>query len=213
MGNLLIILTVLQTFLAGLDGNTLATDFSISVSEQTSQSISYSGKITMHGEKFLLSAFGSDAAYDGKTLYVYNEDLDELTLSNPTEQELLESNPLLFARALYKQCNITERLAKDNVTTIITLTPKNAGTGIKRMVLRVKQLPAAKTTQSSATDALSAATATYSASAAAPQYIPVMIEVVEDGKNTTLQMKNAQYISKQPAWKIEKEGAYLNDLR
>ena len=128
-----IILTILSSFLSGLETKTLQSDLTLTVAADAAQPLNYTGAITMQGEKFRVAIFDMQAAYDGNTLYIYNEDTDELTLSHPTEQELLETNPFLYARALSKVCNITEREA--NGSTIITLTPKDQSAGIQRFTL------------------------------------------------------------------------------
>ena len=101
MSHLLIILTAtLASFLTGLETKTLQTDFTLTISENVSQPLNITGTITVHGEQFLLSALDYDAAYDGKTFYLWQPDTEELTLSIPTKEELLEINPFLFAKAL-----------------------------------------------------------------------------------------------------------------
>ena len=97
---LLIILTALSSFLTGLETKTLQTDFTLTIAENVSQPMNITGTITVHGTQFLLSALDYDAAYDGKTLYIWQPDTEELTLSNPTDEELLEVNPFLYAKAL-----------------------------------------------------------------------------------------------------------------
>ena len=109
MKTMLMILTVLSSFLTNLETKTLQSDFTVTVAEEVNAPMNYPGTITMSGNCFRLSMFSVDAAYDGKTMYMYSGDTDELTLSNPTDQELVETNPLLYAKALVPVCNVTER--------------------------------------------------------------------------------------------------------
>lgn len=189
---LLIIFTVLQSLLATLEQKTLVSDVSISIADQQSQPITYTGSLAMHGKQFTLSMFNMEAAYDGNTLYIYSEDLEELTLSSPTEEELVQTNPFLYAQALLPICQYTEKVVGDK--TMITLTPNKPsaeeGDGsvlpISKFVLRV-------------------ATATL---------LPVSAEIHEtEGNITTLRLTKAQYTDNPPAFIIEKEGAFINDLR
>ena len=133
MKMLLVILIALSSFLTGLETKTLQADFTLTIAADASQPLNHTGSITLQGTQFKLSVFDMEAAYDGNTLYIYSADTDELTLSHPSEQELLETNPFLYAQALSKVCNITEREA--NGTTIITLTPKDQSIGIQRFTL------------------------------------------------------------------------------
>ena len=181
---LLITLTVLQSLLATLEQKTLVSDFSISIADQSAQPMTYTGDLTMHGKQFALSMFDMEAAYDGNTLYMYSEDTEELTLSTPTEEELTQTNPFLYAQALLPICQCAEKVIGDK--TQITLTPNDQSAGIAKFVLRV-------------------ATATI---------LPTHIEIHEtDGKQTTLRLNNARYTDETPSFVIEKEGAFVNDLR
>lgn len=181
---LLITLTVLQSLLATLEQKTLVSDFSISIAEQQAQPMTYTGNLTMHGKQFTLSMFAMEAAYDGNTLYMYSEELEELTLSTPTEEDLTQTNPFLYAQTLLPICQYAEKVMGDK--TQMTLTPNDQSAGIAKFVLRV-------------------ATATL---------LPTHIEIHEtDGKLTTLRLNNAHYTDETPSFTIEKEGAFINDLR
>jgi outer membrane lipoprotein-sorting protein len=181
---LLIILTVLQSLLAMLEQKTLVSDFSISIADQSSQPLTYTGDLAMHGKQFKLSMFAMDAAYDGNTLYMYSEDTEELTLSTPTEEELTQTNPFLYAQALLPVCQYAEKVVGEK--TQVTLTPNEQSAGIEKFVLRV-------------------VTTTV---------LPTAIDIYEvGGKVTTLRLNNARYTEETPAFTIEKEGAFVNDLR
>lgn len=183
--------SVLTDFLAALEQQTLQSDFTITVSEEVSQPMNYPGSITMQGNRFRLAMFDTEAAYDGNTLYIYSASTDELTLSKPTESELLEANPFLYAKALVEVCTISERPAKDPAQTIITLTPKDQSVGIQRFTLRLRRTDKGGKTQ----------------------YLPMSVEIKEGKQLTTLTLKNPQYIATPPAFRLDYPDAYLNDLR
>ena len=181
---ILTILTVLSSFLANLETKTLQSDFTVTVSEEVNAPMNYPGSIVMSGRKFRLEMFALEAAYDGKTLYMYSAETDELTLSNPTEQELLESNPLLYAKALVPVCNVVERESGDK--TIITLTPKDQSIGINRFVLQIRTA----------------------------DLIPLQLEIKEGKKTSSLKFKDPQFIPSKQEYKIVPDkDTYINDLR
>ena len=158
-----------------------------SLAEEINAPMNYPGSIVMRGDKFRLEMFGLDAAYDGKTLYMYSGETDELTLSNPTEEELLEANPLRYAKALVPVCNTTERTTSDGKQTIITLTPKDQSIGINRFTLRVRN----------------------------DDLIPLSVEIKEGKKISTLKMKNPVFLSSSPVpFTITPDkDTYINDMR
>lgn len=188
---LLIILTVLSSFLTNLETRTLQSDFTITVSEEVNAPMNYPGSLTMCGQSFLLKMFNLEAAYDGKTLYMYSPEIDELTLSNPTEQELVEANPFLYAKALVGVCNVVERPSSDAKQTIVTLTPKDRSIGIDRFTLRVRN----------------------------EDLLPLSIEIKEGKKTSILKLKEPKFEVQGDKVQVTKytilpgTNTYVNDLR
>ena len=187
MKMLLTILTILSSFLANLETKTLQSQFTVTVSEEVNAPMNFPGEIIMQGSKFRLEMFDLEAAYDGKTMYMYSSQTDELTLSNPTEEELLESNPLLYAKALVPVCNIVERTSQDGSQTIVTLTPKDQSIGINRFVLKVRN----------------------------SDLMPLSVEIKEGKKTSTLKMKEPKFVQgAKEAYVITPEkDTYVNDMR
>ena len=181
---LIITLTILQSLFSTLEQKTLQSNFSITITQEQTQPMTYAGTLAMRDQKFALEFIGIEAAYDGQTLYMYSEDTEELTLSTPTEEELIQTNPFLYARALLPLCEYAEKAVGDK--TQITLTPRDQSLGINKFVLRL-------------------VTTTL---------LPVSAEIHEsDGKVTTLRLNNPEYKNECPKFSIEKPEAFINDLR
>ena len=185
---ILTILTILSSFLANLETKTLQSQFTVTVAEEVNAPMNYPGEIIMQGNKFRLEMFDIEAAYDGKTMYMYSGQTDELTLTNPTEQELLESNPLLYAKALVPVCNVTERTTQDGSQTIVTLTPKDQSIGINRFVLKIRN----------------------------SDLMPLSVEIKEGKKTSTLKLKEPKFVASNPDYIYvlkPSKNTYLNDMR
>ena len=181
---LIITLTILQSLFSTLEQKTLQSDFSITITQEQTQPMTYAGTLAMRDEKFALEFIGIEAAYDGQTLYMYSEDTEELTLSTPTEEELIQTNPFLYARALLPLCEYAEKAVGDK--TQITLTPRDQSLVINKFMLRL-------------------VTTTL---------LPVAAEIHEsDGKVTTLRLNNPEYKNECPKFSIDKPEAFFNDLR
>ena len=186
MSILLTILTILTSFLSNLETKTLQSDFVVTVAEEVNAPMNYPGTLTMQGTLFQLTMFDIQAAYDGKTLYMYSAQTDELTLTNPSEQELIETNPLLYAKALQDACNITERTIQDGKQTLISLTPKDLSIGINRFVLKVRN----------------------------EDLMPLQIEIKEGNKTSTLKFKEPKFITTKQQYVLTPEkDTYVNDMR
>lgn len=178
--------STLPALLSSLEDKTLRSDFTLSVTDDQSQPMTYSGTFTMHGRQFLLSMWVIESAFDGQTLYMYSEDSEELTLSTPTEEELLQTNPFLYTKALVPVCQVDEKVLSGKGQTLITLTPDDTSAGIAHFVLKVE-------------------TATL---------LPLSVEIRETtGRTTSIRLTNPAYITDPQSFTIEKPDAFLNDLR
>lgn len=109
---MVLLVTIFELFFARLDTTVFATDYTLTITEQGAPTTT-TGTITMQGTRFVGTLFGSEAAFDGKTLYVYSEDLNEITLTHPTPEEQIDSNPLLYARKLYEEYSTDDRSPLD----------------------------------------------------------------------------------------------------
>lgn len=185
----ILLLSILQALFALLGQKTMSTDFTITVQQQKSQPISYTGSMTMHGEQFVLEAFGTQASYDGSTLFVYNIDANELTLSTPAREELYEANPLLFAQAMADACDVTEVTAQGLTT--ISLVPKDPKIGIDRITMKVKEVTNGKQ----------------------KELQPVTIVLKEPGQTTTVKFTNLTYSDELRQYVLMPQGAFINDIR
>lgn len=187
---ILTLLTILQTLFATIEGNTLQSDLKLTLQQPQQQPITYIGHITMHGEQFVGEIMQMNIAYDGKTLYNYSDETNELTLSTPTQPELYAANPFLFAKAMAEACTVTE--TPNGKSTRVTLIPQDVTTGIKSIILNI------------ATDAQ------------LPYPISIVVSEEAQGgiQTTTLKFTNAAYINTPTDFTITApDGAYVNDIR
>ena len=182
----ILLLTVLQSLFALLGQKTMTTDFTITVQEHASQPVTYTGTLTMHGEQFQLEAFGTQAAFDGTTMYMYNIDANELTLSSPTRDELYQANPLLFAQEMANACEITEKSSQN--LTFITFEPKER-VAIDKITMKVKYIPKQD------------------------EYIPTTIILKEGLQTTTVLFSNLKYSDEVNDFILKPYGAFINDIR
>lgn len=67
-----------------------------------------SGTLTMAGKRFTLALGAVTIWYDGKTQWVYSRNSNEVMVSEPTADELAESNPLLLMSAAPSAYFITQ---------------------------------------------------------------------------------------------------------
>lgn len=91
-------------------GGDVKIGFSIDVAGQTSM-----GVIKLSGQKFCCSTGGNVAWFDGKTMWHYVKDNEEVNVTNPSEKELARMNPYTFLN-IYKngyKCSVTKTTATE----------------------------------------------------------------------------------------------------
>ena len=187
---LLLILSILQSLFTAVETKPLEADINLTVTEQRAQPFSYNGHGVVYGKRFLAALMGYELAYDGRTMYVWAEDTDELTLTTPSEQELLEVNPFLFAREVYKVSRETKKVAADGRTAVITLTPAEQ-TATQRQTTRV----------------------VVRVSREGNDWLPTDIELHEGTKVTKLSFSHVRWADTDIVFVLDHPSAFLNDLR
>ena len=81
----------------------ITSDFIITVENaRDNKKESIPGKIWLKGEKFKLSVKDVDTYFDGKTQSVYLKEAQEVTISNPDEEDLKEINPVMLLKSYQK---------------------------------------------------------------------------------------------------------------
>lgn len=176
--------TTLDRFLRKMDNTTFRAKFTLTIAETASHPENHTGRIAMRGNAFYINLFNTEASYDGKTFYIYSSETKELSISEPTKDELLESNPLLYARELSKVCKVSEK-ASNVGNTIITLVPKDQSKGVQRFELTVK------------TESL----------------MPVSLEVKEGASYTRIMFREGKFSADKPVFVMQRKGATVIDLR
>lgn len=179
----LILLSSLLSFFGQLEKMTLQSDVQLTVTHQQNQPMTYVGKCALRGECFYLSMLSMEAAYDGQTLYVYSEDTQELTLSNPTQQELLETNPIILAKQIAQNSAITERVSGDK--TIYAIVPNDTKWQVNQCIVKIQTLT----------------------------MLPSQIQLYENERTTSLTFIMPTYSQEAMEFKIDKNDVFINDLR
>lgn len=95
------------------------------------------GTLRLSGDKFVAALDGGITTwYDGTTQWVYNPKVDEMTVSNPTPDELATINPFVIVSSLQKSYAPKHLKAPAN-RYVIELTPVSKSADIKKAVITV----------------------------------------------------------------------------
>lgn len=97
---------------------------------------SASGSIVVSGNKFTMMAGGNGVWYDGTNMWTYSKKASETSLTNPTQAELMESNPMEVIKA-YKTSFNARKVSEKGDRCTIKLTPRKKGSSVKEATLTV----------------------------------------------------------------------------
>lgn len=189
---MILLLSIIQALLAALSEQTLQSQIAMTVTTSDAQPLTYKGDICLHADSFRLTLPMMQAAYNGTEMYIYQEEADELTVSIPTEQELLQINPLRYAKAIIALCHIDTQTSADKTQTILTLTPQDSSSELLRemqsLTMRIRNEDA----------------------------MPLYIDMQYKNSGTILRFNNPQYVTSHAPFTLSQEDfpdAYFNDLR
>ena len=92
------------------------------------------GSMTMSGACFYMSTPQLKVWYDGKTQWTYLASTGEVSITEPTADELAASNPFAILSS-YERRYTARRLADTNGRHRVELVPKSKGSGIEKIVV------------------------------------------------------------------------------
>lgn len=89
--------------IAVLQNSSLQTDFSVTYENAvTNDSETKQGKLLLKGNKFYFLLETIELFFDGKTQWMYMKEVDEVSISEPTGNELSDVNPILMIKEFRK---------------------------------------------------------------------------------------------------------------
>lgn len=104
-------------------------DFNMKINGQ-----SCTGKLVAKGTKFALTSSVGSSWYNGKSMWSYSPSNNETTVINPSAAELIEVNPLMYAK---NSGNFTATFSKNKTAGkhTVVLVPKTKSSGLKNVML------------------------------------------------------------------------------
>lgn len=98
---------ILSDLLNSAKTTAIKTNFKLMVSEKNdSQTQSSSGSFTLKGTKFILEMEALKLWFDGKTQWSYVQQNNEVSITEPSEKELAETNPMAILSGFKSKCLI-----------------------------------------------------------------------------------------------------------
>lgn len=98
---------ILTELLSSAKTNAIKTNFSLAISDKSNpQGQTTSGTFTLKGTKFMLEMSEMKAWFDGKTQWAYVPQNNEVSITEPGEKELSETNPMAILSGFKAKCVI-----------------------------------------------------------------------------------------------------------
>ena len=117
---------IIDKSLSTLNNTTIKTNFELSVNEKNKlNSQSNNGVFTMKGQKFFLDMTNTKIWFDGKTQWSYLLQTEEVSITEPTEEELSLINPLAILKRYSAKSKLSFSKNKSNDNYIIDMAPKS----------------------------------------------------------------------------------------
>ncbi len=103
---------------------TMRYNMSIDNSESTA------GIMCIRGEKFKINSAPIAVWYDGNTQWTYMSDTKEVSVTEPTPEEIADINPFVIINNFRKGCDAKITTSTAESTTVV-LTPRQSGSGLQ----------------------------------------------------------------------------------
>lgn len=100
---------------------------------------SVSGALKMTGRKFKLETPHATSWFDGKNMWTANPSTKEITIVNPTSQEVRESNPMEYIHGYKADYRVYFSKRKDPARYLILLNPKAKKSEIKAIEIALNK--------------------------------------------------------------------------
>lgn len=96
------------------------------------------GTIILQGQKFKTTTSGTTIWFDGKTMWTYVHDNEEVNVSEPTDSQVARINPYSFLN-MYKQGYDVAFGGSTSTDYEVVLTATNSKASIQKAILRIKR--------------------------------------------------------------------------
>ncbi|MGB4413913.1 MAG: outer membrane lipoprotein carrier protein LolA [Paludibacter sp.] len=131
---------VINNLLSSVKTNAIKTSFRLSVKEKnTVNSHSSSGTFTLKANKFVLEMDEMQAWFDGKTQWAYMAQNNEVSITEPTEKELAETNPMAILSGYKTKTVIRFSKTKSTNNYVVEMIPKVKNNDFTKIEIQVNK--------------------------------------------------------------------------
>lgn len=132
---------IITDLLASVKTNAIKTNFKLAMTEKSSpQTQVSSGAFTIKGNKFVLEMDAMKVFFDGKTQWAYVPQNNEVSITEPSEKELAETNPMAILSGFKSKSDIQfSKRVKSDQNHCLEMFPKVKNKDITKIEVQVNK--------------------------------------------------------------------------
>lgn len=132
---------VIDNLLETVKKEAIKTDFALEIKDKSSQNLqTLTGTFTMKADKFIMNMNEMEVYFNGKTQWAYSPRSNEVTISEPTDTELAETNPIAILYSFRATSDVRFSSQKtSNNNYYIELIPKDKKSEISKIVVEINK--------------------------------------------------------------------------
>lgn len=131
---------ILTDLLASAKTNAIKTNFNLTTTDKNNPGSAISnGTFTLKGNKFVLEMTEMKAWFDGKTQWSFMPQSNEVSITEPSEKELSETNPMAILSGFKSKCTIQFSKTKSVQNHCIEMIPKIKNKDITKIIVEINK--------------------------------------------------------------------------
>ncbi len=131
---------IISDVLLSAKNSAIKTDFKLVISDKSNpKGQTTTGTFTLKGSKFVLDMNEMKAWFNGKTQWSYVPQNNEVSITEPTDKELSETNPMAILSGYQSKCIIRFSAIKSAQFYCIDMIPKVKNTEISKIEVQVNK--------------------------------------------------------------------------
>ncbi len=131
---------LINNFINSVKTEAIRSDFTLKISEKNAvNSQQFSGIVVLRANQFYLEMDELMVWFDGKTQWAYLKESNEVNVTEPTEEELAEINPIAILSGLKSISTMQFSKTKHQTNHIIELIPKNKNAAFTKSEVHINK--------------------------------------------------------------------------
>lgn len=129
---------LIDNFIHTVQSEAIRTDFRVIISEKNAvNSQQISGTLILKDKRFYLETDEIQVWFDGKTQWAYMKDDNEVSITEPTDEELAETNPVSILTTFKKASKIQFSKTKNHANYVVEMIPKGKNATFSRVEVQL----------------------------------------------------------------------------